>query len=142
MPARPHSICRQPGCGAATAKPGYCSKHAKSGGGWQPDRERGSRHERGYDAEWERTRKRILARAKGLCECADCKALDRIRVAREVDHIVSKANGGSDDDDNLQAINVDCHKAKTQRERAVAQREAAPVARWIAGAWVMPARRR
>ncbi|AGZ34618.1 phage holin [Pseudomonas sp. VLB120] len=33
-----------------------------------------------------------------------------------MDHIVALANGGADDDDNLRAINRDCHKEKTQRE--------------------------
>ncbi|AJG17323.1 phage holin [Pseudomonas plecoglossicida] len=33
-----------------------------------------------------------------------------------MDHIVALAHGGTDDDDNLRAINRDCHKAKTQRE--------------------------
>lgn len=113
-------------------------------GGWRPDAERGTRQERGYDAEWERTRSRILKRACGLCECAECKQLGRVRVAREVDHIVPKSQGGSNDDDNLQAINRDCHKAKTLREReAERANSAAPAAgQWVGRAWVMPGRGR
>lgn len=80
------------------------------------DRQRGSRQERGYGAAWEQTRKRILSRDCGLCQCDDCKALTRVRVATEVDHRVPKAQGGTDDDGNLQAINRDCHKLKTARE--------------------------
>jgi 5-methylcytosine-specific restriction enzyme A len=38
-----------------------------------------------------------------------------------VDHITSKAKGGSDDLENLQAICDDCHKAKTADEAAEAR---------------------
>ncbi|MEQ7870735.1 HNH endonuclease signature motif containing protein [Chromohalobacter salexigens] len=41
---------------------------------------------------------------------------DRIQPASEVDHIVGQAFGGTDDDDNLEAICTPCHKAKTARE--------------------------
>ncbi|WP_247360100.1 HNH endonuclease signature motif containing protein [Ralstonia pseudosolanacearum] len=64
-----------------------------------------------------------------------------MRLATEVDHIVPKARGGTDDDDNLQAINVECHRAKTVRERRKPKRQDAPGSRggrWVAGAWVMP----
>ncbi|WP_221899405.1 HNH endonuclease [Xanthomonas sp. GW] len=36
--------------------------------------------------------------------------------ATEVDHILNVAEGGTDDDANLQAICTDCHGAKTQAE--------------------------
>lgn len=62
-------------------------------------------------------------------------------MAREVDHIVPKAQGGTDDDGNLQAINVLCHKAKTLRERRPSREAAAPVARWVGGAFVIAGRR-
>ncbi|WP_296228575.1 HNH endonuclease [Ralstonia sp. UBA689] len=126
-------------------QPGYCDKHRRPAGGWRADSERGSRHARGYDAAWERKRDRILERAGGLCECADCARLGRVRLATEVDHIVPKAQGGSDDDDNLQAINKDCHKAKTLRERRKPKPKntsSAPTARWVAGAFLLPRSRR
>jgi 5-methylcytosine-specific restriction endonuclease McrA len=72
---------------------------------------------------WETTRKRILRRDKGLCQCVGCKATGRIRPAQEVDHITPLWEGGTDADANLQSINVECHKAKTaqeQRRRIVA----------------------
>jgi 5-methylcytosine-specific restriction protein A len=37
-------------------------------------------------------------------------------MASEVDHIIPKAQDGTDDFDNLQAICTDCHKAKTKAE--------------------------
>lgn len=78
------------------------------------DSRRGSRQSRGYGAAWEALRKRILSRDKGLCQV--CQASGRISIAREVDHKVPKAQGGTDDDSNLQAICTPCHKAKTARE--------------------------
>lgn len=48
--------------------------------------------------------------------CQPCKRQGRPAQADEVDHIVSKANDGTDDYDNLQAICTDCHKAKTKAE--------------------------
>lgn len=90
------------------------------------DRQRGSRHERGYGAAWDRIRERILKRDCGICQCEECKALNRLRSATQVDHRVNKAEwkrvhgslAGVDDDSNLRAINVECHKRKTAREAA------------------------
>lgn len=73
-----------------------------------------SRHERGYGTAWEKLRKRILARDKHLCQ--PCRRKGKYHSATHVDHIVSKANGGTDDEGNLQAINSECHKAKTAEE--------------------------
>lgn len=75
---------------------------------------RTSRHERGYGTQWDKTRLRILKRDNYLCQ--PCLAEGRIHTANEVDHRIPKAKGGTDDDDNLQAINHDCHVAKTTRE--------------------------
>lgn len=85
------------------------------------DKSRGTAAERGYGAAWRRVRDRIMRRDAGVCRCAECKRLGRILEAHEVDHIVPKAQGGTDDDDNLQAINRECHKAKTARERSEGQ---------------------
>jgi 5-methylcytosine-specific restriction protein A len=67
---------------------------------------------------WMATRDRILRRDNGLCQCAECKAAGRVLVAHEVDHIVELADGGSDADINLQAINIDCHLRKTNAAKA------------------------
>ena len=78
-----------------------------------------SRHERGYGSAWVKTRKTILERDKHLCQ--SCKAKGQITKATTVDHIKPKAEGGTDDPANLQCICDDCHKAKTEAERAKAQ---------------------
>lgn len=94
---------------------GYCEAHqADRKINKFADERRGSRQSRGYGAEWEQTRKRILRRDKGLCQ--PCLEQGRPRPARQVDHKVPKFEGGTGDDDNLQAICIDCHKAKTAAE--------------------------
>jgi 5-methylcytosine-specific restriction enzyme A len=82
------------------------------------DTRRASRHQRGYGSAWDKLRLTILKRDGYLCQCNECKQAKRIRQADEVDHIVNKAEGGTDDPSNLQAINTDCHKRKTRAEAA------------------------
>lgn len=73
-----------------------------------------SRHQRGYGWEWEKARRRTLKRDNGLCQ--PCLKANRITQASQVDHIKPKAKGGTDDEENLQAICVDCHKIKTAED--------------------------
>lgn len=73
-----------------------------------------SSHSRGYGARWRKLRKVILARDLYLCQCPDCLGgKKRLRAANEVDHIKPKAEGGTDDESNLRAVNSDCHKRLT-----------------------------
>ncbi|NDC36353.1 MAG: HIT family hydrolase, partial [Synechococcaceae bacterium WB9_2_112] len=52
---------------------------------------------------------RVLTRARGRCEC--CGAHEHQR-ALEVDHIIPKNHGGSDDISNLQALCFRCNAGK------------------------------
>jgi len=73
-----------------------------------------SRHKRGYGSSWDRLRKVILLRDRGICQCPDCQGGEkRLRIATEVDHIKPKAEGGTDDENNLRAVNSECHKRLT-----------------------------
>lgn len=54
-------------------------------------------------------RYRILTRAKGRCEACGISSDER---ALEIDHIVPKNNGGSDDESNLQSL---CYKCNAQK---------------------------
>lgn len=83
-------------------------------GGWKPDAVRGNRHQRGYDYAWEKLRERIMQRDTGLCQ--PCKRNGHVTMATQVDHITPKAQGGGNDDANLQAICDPCHRDKTSRE--------------------------
>lgn len=81
-----------------------------------------SRQSRGYGAEWERIRARVLKRDCGICQ--PCKKQGRIHAGTHVDHIVSKAKAAAlgwtkeqiDAESNLQCINAECHKIKTIEE--------------------------
>jgi 5-methylcytosine-specific restriction enzyme A len=75
-----------------------------------------SRQSRGYGREWEKLRAIVLERDCYLCQCRYCRADGRVTVATEVDHIVPKSKGGTDDPENLQAIAHDCHVRKTTEE--------------------------
>jgi 5-methylcytosine-specific restriction protein A len=79
---------------------------------------RTSAAERGYGSEWRKTRERILVRDRRLCQ--PCLREGRTTLATEVDHKIPKAEGGTDDDSNLQAICDQkpwrCHSKKTAVE--------------------------
>ena len=68
---------------------------------------------RGYDWAWQKRAKRILA---GEPLCRACLDLGIATIATEVDHILPKAKGGTDEEDNLQPLCTPCHIAKTIAE--------------------------
>lgn len=76
--------------------------------------DRASRHERGYGSAWDATRIRILKRDRYTCQIGKRKG--KIHTGNVVDHIVPKAEGGTDDDSNLQTVCDPCHREKTQAE--------------------------
>lgn len=60
-------------------------------------------------------RNRVLARDGHACQrCGDDGA--------EVDHIVPKFLGGTDDMDNLQTLCASCHWSKTKQESKIGQK--------------------
>lgn len=109
MPKAAPRPCAKAGCNKLTTK-GRCEEHQRKHG-WD---HKESSTKRGYGYKWQKTRVRILRRDNGLCQ--PCKRKGIMVPATEVDHIVRKAIGGTDDDENLQAICGDCHKEKTARE--------------------------
>lgn len=120
MPPRAKRGCRSPMCPRTTQEAhGYCADHAHLASGWNKPG-RGTAEQRGYGAEWRKIRAAVLRRDRFLCQCPDCKG--RRLPATEVDHIISKAQGGTDEMSNLQAINVDCHARKTHAERVAGLR--------------------
>ncbi|ATW33664.1 HNH endonuclease [Candidatus Williamhamiltonella defendens] len=119
MPALIPRACRKPGCpDTTTERSGYCTTHRHEG--WQQHQQGQSRQARGYGAQWQRLRARILTRDNYLCQ--PCWRQGVIRSAQAVDHIQAKAFGGTDEERNLEAICHECHKAKTARERFNYQR--------------------
>lgn len=59
---------------------------------------------------WSRIRRRVLSLAN--YSCVECT-----RPATEVDHIVPRAEGGTDDLSNLRALCIGCHASKSEEER-------------------------
>ena len=92
-----------------------------------------SRQSRGYGAQWERDRLAVLARDCYLCQCPLCKGGElRVTIATEVDHILPKAQGGTDDHRNLRAVNRECHarlsiEQKGQRMKQGCDRNGNPI---------------
>ena len=83
--------------------------------GWKKTNlEKGNRHERGYGTQWYKIRKAYIAGSQGLCE--RCLANGRTVGGKYLDHIVNKANGGTDHADNLQLLCAKCHADKTYKE--------------------------
>jgi 5-methylcytosine-specific restriction protein A len=87
-----------------------CPAHVRTPWAGQP-----SRHERGYGSDWATRRKRILDRDKHNCRLCPNRATT-------VDHIKPKAEGGTDDDDNLASLCWPCHMTKTGREGAAGRK--------------------
>ena len=105
MPTRPPSPCTAPGCPRHSTTGGRCADHQRKA--WASTT--GSAHSRGYGATWRKLRTLKLA-SDPVCEyCHQALAL-------EVDHKKPKAEGGTDDWDNLASTCSPCHKAKTERE--------------------------
>lgn len=63
---------------------------------------------------WKKTRRAVLDREPF---CRSCAALGYETPATTVDHIIPRARGGTDSDDNLQPLCNDCHDGKTAREK-------------------------
>jgi 5-methylcytosine-specific restriction protein A len=89
---------------------GFCDEHRQA---WRTTTKR--THERGYGADWRKVRLEVLQRDSYLCQ--PHRKIGKLVEAREVDHIVNKASGGTDDPSNLQAICRECHRTKTISER-------------------------
>lgn len=70
---------------------------------------------RGYGSAWNKLRTIVMMRDFQICQ--PCTRNNRVTLATEVDHIIPKAKGGTDDLSNLQAICEDCHKKKTNKDK-------------------------
>ena len=106
MPTLPASACSVRTCPRRAVKGGRCAEHQRQEAR-AFDQQRGTRQERGYGSEWQRIRKAHLEIEP---ECRHCGA-----TATDVDHIVSKKHGGSNEHDNLQSLCHKHHSVKTRR---------------------------
>jgi 5-methylcytosine-specific restriction protein A len=76
-----------------------------------------SRQSRGYGAAHDRMRA-LLKRTVILCE--ECTRHGRTTVGKIADHILPKAQGGTDDRSNYQWLCQDCSDAKTLADKGAA----------------------
>ena len=104
MPTKPRRVCDN--CGKAVGS--MCTTcHRQS----RAIREKGrpSAHARGYGARWRKLRYIVLHDAP---ICAVCNRA----ASTEVDHVIPKVLGGTDQMSNLQGICWQCHADKTANE--------------------------
>jgi len=108
-PVAPLRPCPAPGCDALV-RSGRCPAHTRPISlGWTGDRTRvrGRRLQR---------LRRVLFEREPLCR--PCAAAGRTTLATIRDHIIPVAEGGTEDEANIQPICEDCHDAKVQAESA------------------------
>lgn len=86
---------------------GLCELHAGEADRARPVNVRPSAAAQGYGAKWRKLRGAYL-KAHPNCEWPGCS-----QPARDVDHIIAKAQGGADEWGNLQALCHPHHSRKT-----------------------------
>jgi 5-methylcytosine-specific restriction enzyme A len=101
MPLAPARVCSQPGCATLVYGQSRCAQHRPV------PRPRPSAAAQGYGADWRRTRTSYLT---AYPYCADCGEL-----ATDVDHQVSRHDGGGDEWGNLVARCHACHSRVTAK---------------------------
>ena len=117
MPFAPKKACAEKDCAALVSMSvRYCPEHMtpKRKTNWNEHTRGRSRHERGSGKAWERRREQALRRDRRLCQ--PCLRRGRITAAEHVHHVVSKADGGGDELENLESVCARCHRTITAVE--------------------------
>lgn len=112
-PQKAKRPCLSSGCKDFASNKGYCDKHQSRVK--QRDRDRGTAHQRGYDAEWKKHRDQFLLEHP---LCVDCRKKGYVMPATVVDHIVPH-KGDKDlfwDKTNWQPLCETHHNIKTATE--------------------------
>lgn len=124
MPSAAVGFCPTKGCPNRSRGP--CVEHATQRRK-DVDLRRGSRHERGYGSAWDKISARWKAKHPCCGERADGKLYGEqsacVRAGLRnpgaptnrtaTDHIVTRDNGGTDEESNLQTLCQRCHSVKT-----------------------------
>jgi 5-methylcytosine-specific restriction enzyme A len=111
MPTAALRPCPYSGCRSLVRK-GPCANHQ---GRKEWSTAGVSRQARGYGAAWERTRREVMVEEPVCRICGQ-------RPSAMVDHIVPKAEGGTDERSNLRGVCKRCHQVKSAREGARGRR--------------------
>ena len=112
-PQKAKRPCLSSGCKDFASNKGYCDKHQSRVK--QRDRDRGTAHQRGYDAEWKKHRDQFLLEHP---LCVECRRKGYVMPATVVDHIVPH-KGDKDlfwDKTNWQPLCETHHNIKTASE--------------------------
>lgn len=113
MTWKPPRPCLHPGCPALVADGNRCGDHQRDQRR-REDSRRGSSAQRGYNAAWQRARKRYLRENPF---CVDCERAGQVTAATIVDHI-EPHRGDQElfwDEDNWQSLCKTHHDQKTGR---------------------------
>lgn len=112
-PQRAKRPCLVSSCKEYASNQGYCEDHQDKIR--TKDRQRGTAHQRGYDARWDKAR---LEHLDEYPLCIDHKKRGYIEVATVVDHIIPHKGDQKLfwDRDNWQSLCKPCHDRKTQLE--------------------------
>lgn len=103
MRPRATAICAQPGCPNRAP----CPQHTPQP--WANAKERRAGELTGRALQ--QRNRRIMARHRGVCHWCGRTG------ANQIDHVIPRAEGGTDTDDNLRPIHQrPCHAEKTQHE--------------------------
>ena len=113
MPAKFPKPCRKTNCpNVTTERAGYCSDHMATENTWNKWQQiKGNVTQRGYGHRWRKIRTLIIERDSGLCQ--QCIRNGRVTAGLDVDHILPKSQGGSDNYVNLELLCRACHNIKT-----------------------------
>jgi 5-methylcytosine-specific restriction protein A len=103
---KPRRACAASLCGHDAGRGGYCQAHAR-----EAFRSSDVRRIRG--GRLQRLRKQLFDRAP---LCAQCEAAGRVTMATIRDHVIPLAEGGTDDESNVQPLCQVCSDLKTQGE--------------------------
>ena len=111
-------VCATPGC-PTPVESGHCSAHAKPARyGWSGRSDANVQRVRG--GKLQRLRARLFSR-EPLCRL--CLADGRYAVPVIRDHIVPLAEGGTEDDQNIQPLCQACSDRKTEEEAKRGRRD-------------------
>src|SRR5512139_1919817 len=109
MAQRARKPCAAPGCAELVQSGAYCTTHQPA---IKREDDRPTAHERGYGATWRVIRLAHLRR-EPVCRDPYHKHPEQLIPATDVDHIVPRSAGGTDEDSNLQSLCHECHSYKT-----------------------------
>ena len=112
-PQKAKRPCLSSGCKDFASNKGYCDKHQSRVK--QRDRDRGTAHQRGYDAEWKKHRDQFLLEHP---LCVECRRKGYVMPATVVDHIIPH-KGDKDlfwNKSNWQSLCETHHNIKTATE--------------------------